>query len=152
MTSLRLWSPIALPLLALSLFGCDGSVTIEPPSMDAGAATGALYEGDPTMLYPVCRIDDAHRCPPDAEGYRGSYGFAPSGACFEACQCRYACEHQTDCPAPFTGTASPQCSHGTCVLRCDGRFACPDGMACVEDDTRGARWCMWVTQRVDCEE
>lgn len=81
-----------------------------------------------------------------------AYGFSPEGACWEACQCRYACEDHADCPRPFTGSVSPLCFHETCVLPCGDGYMCPDGMRCIDDETRGVRWCMWVSERRACEE
>ncbi|HJL18864.1 MAG TPA: hypothetical protein RMH99_24590 [Sandaracinaceae bacterium LLY-WYZ-13_1] len=142
---------------SLLLGGCcaegAGTHSVDASVSASDASPGAsLREVEATpQYYPVCTVDDASRCPPvDEEGHRGTYGFSTEGACREACQCRHACETLLDCPLPHTGTSSPECVGGTCMLPCDHRFRCPAGMACVEDESRGSRWCMWVHETGNC--
>ena len=144
---------LGLVLLFAGAAACSSTEpsATDPFGIDAGASVQPLYS-DPQMRYPVCTADDSHRCAPvDDVGWRGSYGFAPEDGCWEACQCRHACEADADCPVPFSGSVAPRCVAGTCVLPCGDDAVCPMGMQCAESESLGAAWCMWVTQTAPCD-
>lgn len=136
---------------ALALTGCTG-LLMTLAVVAAGCTTPEqqlfLVEADAgAESYPFCRIDEPGACQSVTErNHRGTYGFSADG-CEEACQCRNMCQSDVDCPAPSSGSSSPACVGGSCVLPCDDpETMCPDGMVCTEDATREVWWCMWITQ------
>ena len=78
-------------------------------------------------------------------------GFGIQDVCMEFTICTIDCSTVDDCPAPDSGTATPQCGDPSfgdrCMLPCGGESVCPDGMACVQL-TSGFR-CTWPAPVLD---
>ena len=144
--------------LALSLFAClhgcvEGGATdgLDGGEIDAGTGSETEALAEPGPPYPVCMVGRHEMCPAiDADGHRGNFGWRSEDGCREACQCWHGCETVLACPVPETGSAYTECVGGTCVIECGPGLVCPAGMACVSEESRGVRWCMWVTERA-CE-
>jgi hypothetical protein len=133
----------------------------------AGACTGdAVIEGDP---YPRVEFENGNGYVDTCQEFPGGHGFAcwnfdgarseycdAPGSC-NACLCYVPCDRESggvsECPAGFTGTATPSCVHetpntnGACMLVCDESTTCPDGMTCAPYPELPILVCMWLAAR-----
>jgi hypothetical protein len=143
-------------LAAALVAGCYAShgeppVDAAPPDAgDGGVAAPVdartVAVRDPS--YPRCLVSDPSACPAvDLGGEPPAWGYRDPRGCLDGCQCRHVCEGDADCPRPATGTSQPACIGETCALPCDEpSVACPRGMICVTNGSRGARFCMWTRE------
>jgi hypothetical protein len=94
---------------------------------DGGSGTSA-GEGGTDNPYAECPMQEPfdNSCP--VEG----------STCSRTRGCEPPCERTDGCPAPQSGSASPYCNFGICVLECDSERTCPDEMLC------GTGWCNYV--------
>lgn len=78
--------------------------------------------------FPVCALDPEH--PEDMPVCPGNLGRAGNT---EYCACFPPCAADSDCPIPRTGTVTPRCDDGSCILPCGPSAVCPDGFACISE-------------------
>ncbi len=115
-----------------------------PPPSKPTEPVGVADESDP---WGACVVNDTQSdgefpgtcsstggvCEGTSEiGYdSGPGGDYPFGNFWVTCQ--HACEEDSDCPVPGTGTAEPECGIVGCQLPCDDNTTCPDGFFCFDD-------------------
>ncbi len=80
-----------------------------------------------------------HYCPENSSHGGGS------GDCYQWCACQVSCASDAECPVPATGSSTPVCSSGSCVLPCGDDADCPEGMGCVD----GQAECAWIQEGED---
>lgn len=153
---------LAMMTLMISMAGCvDGTIPMDTDAIerddgrgggrdtDTDDDTDRDTDADPSGAYPACYLRGVSQCEDDQQCITLNDGW---GSAVDVCA--DPCGSTRDCEGAGSGTASATCIPygrvGACVLTCDERTSCPDGMTCTPTDggLRGAEAiCAWPIER-----